>query len=85
MRSPTIAVDDTNANHMFYAYAVSTGAGNENIVVRDSTDGGATFSAPTTLNTVGTGRRYMPWMCATKGTAYVSWYDRRNSTAETTT
>ncbi len=81
MRSPTIAVDDTNANHLFYAYAVSTGAGNEDVVVRDSTDGGATFSAPTTLNTVGTGRRYMPWMCATKGTAYVSWYDRRNSTA----
>ncbi len=81
MRSPTVAVDDTNANHVFYAYAVSTGAGNEDVVVRDSTDAGQTFSAPTTLNTVGTGRRYMPWMCTTKGTAFVSWYDRRNSTA----
>jgi hypothetical protein len=81
MRSPTVAVDDMNANHVFYAYAVNTGAGNENIVIRDSTDGGATFSAPTTLNGGGTARRYMPWMCATRGTAYVSWYDRRNATA----
>ena len=59
MRSPTIAVDDTNANHLFYAYAVSTGTGNEDVVVRDSTDGGSTWSAATKLNTVGTGRRYM--------------------------
>ncbi len=81
LRSPTVAVDDTNAAHVFYAYATNTAAGNENIVVRDSTDGGATFSAPTTLNAGGTARRYMPWMCATNGTAYVSWYDRRGATA----
>jgi hypothetical protein len=81
MRSPTVVVDDTNANHVFYAYASNTAAGNENILIRDSTDGGTTWSAPTTLNGGGNGRRYMPWMCATQGTAYVSWYDRRNATA----
>ena len=81
MRSPTVAVDDTNANHVFYAYASNTAAGNENILIRDSTDGGTTWSGATTLNAGGTARRYMPWMCATKGTAYVTWYDRRNATA----
>jgi hypothetical protein len=80
LRSPTVAVDDTNAAHVFYAYAMNTGAGNENVLIRDSTDGGATFSAPTTLNGGGTARRYMPWVCATRGTAFVTWYDRRNAT-----
>jgi hypothetical protein len=81
MRSPTVVVDDTNANHVFYAYAANTAAGNENILIHDSTDGGMTWSAATTLNGGGPGRRYMPWMCATRGTAYVTWYDRRSATA----
>ena len=80
LRSPTAAIDDTNSSHIFYAYATNTGAGNENILVRDSTDSGANWSSPTTLNGGGTARRFMPWMCATKGTAYVTWYDRRNAT-----
>ncbi|MGO9062101.1 MAG: hypothetical protein ACLQU2_32770, partial [Candidatus Binataceae bacterium] len=80
LRSPTAAVDDTSSSHIFYAYATNTGAGNENVLVRDSTDNGATWSNPTTLNGGGTARRFMPWMCATKGTAYVTWYDRRNVT-----
>jgi hypothetical protein len=79
LRGPTVSVDDTNASHVFYAYATNTAAGNENVVVHDSTDGGSTFSAGTTLNGGGTARRYMPWMCVTKGTAFVSWYDRRNA------
>lgn len=81
LRSPTVAVDDTNSSHLFYAYATNTGAGNENILVRDSTDAGVTWSSPTTLNGGGTARRFMPWMCATKGTAYVTWYDRGNATS----
>ena len=81
MRSPTVAVDDTSAAHVFYAYARNTGAGNENILVHDSQDGGTTWSAATTLNTGGNARRFMPWMCTTKGTAYVTWYDRRNAGA----
>jgi hypothetical protein len=80
LRGPTVVVDDTNANHVFYAYATSTAAGNENVVIHDSTDGASTFSAGTTLNGGGTARRYMPWMCVSNGTAFVSWYDRRNAT-----
>ncbi len=81
LRSPTVVPDDTNANHLFYAYATNTGSGNENILIQDSADGGSTWSSATTLNGGGTARRFMPWMCATQGTAYISWYDRRNATA----
>ena len=81
MRSPTVVVDDTSATHVFYAYARNTAAGNENILIHDSTDGGTTWSGATTLNGGGTARRFMPWTCATRGTAYVTWYDRRNATA----
>jgi len=81
MRSPTVVVDDTSAAHVFYAYASNTAAGNENILIHDSMDSGATWSGATTLNKGGTARRYMPWMCATRGTAYVTWYDRRNAIA----
>jgi hypothetical protein len=80
LRGPTVAVDDSNSAHIFYAYATNSGGGNENILIRDSSDGGANFSAPTQLSGGGTARRFMPWMCVTRGTAFVSWYDRRRAT-----
>jgi hypothetical protein len=86
LSSFTVAVDDTNASHIYAAYAVNTafnptnGTGNENILVRDSTNGGATWRSPVTVNSGATGRRFMPWVCATQSTACVSWYDRRNAT-----
>jgi hypothetical protein len=79
LRGPTVAVDDNNSAHVFYAYARNTGPGNENVPIHDSTDGGANFSAAVTLNGGGTARRFMPWMCVTRGSAYVTWYDRRNA------
>jgi hypothetical protein len=89
LSSYTVAVDDTNASHVYVTYATNTVApstmppfnvlGNENIIVRDSTDGGATWPAARSvvLNNGIPGSRFMPWVCATGGTAYVSWYDRR--------
>ena len=74
------AVDDTNASHLYYSYAVNTSADNENIVVRDSNDGGVKWSEPITLNGNANGRRFMPWVCTTQGTAFVNWYDRRAAT-----
>jgi hypothetical protein len=117
----TVAVDDTDTDHVYVTYANNTnpgGAGsndctianqnfcNEDIVVQDSLNGGFTWPGAddyclpifvcqfsgdfcifdsqcndpdriTTLNTGVTGRRFMPWLCAIDGTAYVSWYDRR--------
>jgi hypothetical protein len=80
LSSPTVAVDSTNANHVFVAFASNTAAGNENIVVRDSVDGGATWPRAQNVNSGATGRRFMPWVCALGGTAFVSWYDRRAAT-----
>ena len=65
LASPMVAVDDTNANHIYVAYAVNTNPGgggsptcnnqntcNENIVVQDSTDGGTTWNAADPNRTV---------------------------------
>jgi hypothetical protein len=96
LRSHTLAVDDTNANHLYVAYATNnvppaplppgpaptplTTLGNENVLVRDSIDGGSTWRPAVQVNQSVNGRRYEPWVCATGGTAVVSWLDRRAST-----
>jgi len=82
--SQMVAVDDTNPSHVFVSYAVSTNANvNENVIVRDSVTGGASWPAARSvqLNGGAVGRRFMPWICATNGTAYATWYDMRASTA----
>jgi len=79
--SPTVAVDESDPNHVFASWATSTSAGkNEDIVVVDSTDGGRTFTRTVRANTSVPARRFMPWIVADGATAYVNWYDRRTST-----
>src|SRR5947207_450274 len=56
---------------------------NENVIVADSGDNGDNWSSGAQLNNSIPGRRYSPWVCSTGGTAYVSWYDRRNASAST--
>jgi hypothetical protein len=80
LSSPTVTVDDTNANHVYAAWANNTAANNENTLVADSTDGGVNWRAPVTINTNVTARRFMPWTCASGGSAFVTWYDRRAAT-----
>ena len=81
LSSHTLAVDDRNANHLYAAYATNTGSGNENILVQDSTNGGANWRAAVQVNAAVTGRRYMPWVCSVEGKSYVSWFDGRSATA----
>jgi hypothetical protein len=65
LSSPIVAVDDTNANHIYVAYAVNTNPGgggfpacanqatcNENIIVQDSPDQGVTWNAGNPARTV---------------------------------
>jgi hypothetical protein len=80
LSSPSVTVDSTNANHVYVAFASNTASGNENIVVKDSVDGGASWPRSQVVNSSATGRRNMPWVCALGGTAFVSWYDRRVAT-----
>ena len=80
---PTVAVDDTNAAHVYVAVANPTlgNPNNEDILVIDSSDGGLTWGSPVAVNGAVTARRFMPWVCASAGNAYVGWYDRRAATA----
>ena len=78
LSSQTVATDETNAQHVFVAFANSNGA-SDDVMVRESTDGGRTFPRAVQLNTNSNGHRFMPWVCAQGGTAFVSWYDRRRA------
>jgi hypothetical protein len=83
LSSHTVVVDDTNPNHIYVAYATNTAAGsNEDVIVADSVDGGATWPGARSVrvNTAVPARRFMPWVCATGGEAFVTWYDRRAAT-----
>lgn len=81
LSSPTVAVDDTNANHIYVAYAQTAGVG-ESVVLQDSIDGGHAWPSnrAVTLSASSTARRFMPWLCTTAGLANVTWYDRRAAT-----
>ena len=77
--SQTVAVDDTNPNHVYYAYGRNVVAGTDSVIVRDSLDGGTTWPAgrAVQVNASVPVNRIMPWLCTTEGDAYVTWYDRR--------
>jgi hypothetical protein len=78
-----VAVDDTDANHIFVAYAQNTSPTNESVLIQDSTNGGANWlpARVVTVSNAVVARRFMPWVCAVGGVAYVNWFDRRAATA----
>jgi Abnormal spindle-like microcephaly-assoc'd, ASPM-SPD-2-Hydin len=82
LSSHTVAVDDMNPNVIYAAYAFSTASDNEEVRVRVSTQGGRAWGGRPSVrvNTNVPGRRFMPWVCSTDGTAFVTWYDRRFAT-----
>src|SRR5262249_49230197 len=75
LSSHMVAVDDQNANHVYAAFATNTAAGNENVIVRDSTDGGVNWPAARkgTLKSPGVGGRFMPWVGTGGGRGHGSW------------
>jgi len=81
LQSWMVAVDDTDPNHVYAAYALPSGANNTAILVQDFTKSsptGALASAggPVRIDPGTTTQRFMPWVCSTGGAAFVSWYDR---------
>jgi len=76
--SATVAVDDTNPLHVYVAYAQSF-LGADSIIVQQSFNGGLSFTVRGVANAGPPTRRFMPWVCSTKGVAFTSWYDRRSS------
>jgi hypothetical protein len=79
LTSPTVATDPGDANHVFVGFAERDPLGGERIVVVESRDGGATFpmAQRATISEATPARRFMPWVCSTRGNAYGGWYDRR--------
>lgn len=81
LASPTIAVDDTDPNHVYIGWAQANAANNgQNIMVNDFRADGAgnvTFGTAVAANGGGSALRFMPWLGAWGGVAYVGWYDRR--------
>jgi hypothetical protein len=78
--SQTVAVDDTNPNHVYYAYVQDAAAANSdsNVFVRHSTDGGLTWPVDQVVqaNPAVNARRIMPWMSTSEGNAVVTWYEQ---------
>ncbi len=83
LASPTIAVDDTDANHVYFAWAQANAANNGQIIMvndfRDDGAGNITFGTPVAANGGGNAIRFMPWLSAWGGVAYTGWYDRRTA------
>lgn len=42
---------------------------------------GASWVSDTVVNSTSVGNRFFPWICATGGRAFVSWYDRRDASS----
>jgi hypothetical protein len=79
--SPAFDDSDGSAQRIFLVYVNEPSAGNDGVHVAESRDGGATWPLDSIVNTVGTGQRYFPFVCSTVGKKFVTWYDRRNSSA----
>jgi hypothetical protein len=80
-RTPTFAfvsADDTNANVVYVAY--QTLAGDYDVYVQRSTDGGSTWGAPVQANDdPGSRHQIFPTIDVSNGALHIAWYDFRNS------
>ena len=80
-RTPTfafVAVDDSNPNVVYVAY--QSLAGDYDIYVQRSTDGGATWGDPEQVNEdPGARHQIFPTIEVSNGALHVAWYDFRNS------
>jgi hypothetical protein len=74
-----VAADDTNPNLVYVAY--QSLAGDYDIYVQRSTDGGSTWGAPVQVNEdPGARHQIFPTIDVSHGALHVAWYDFRNST-----
>ena len=81
--SPAFDDSDGSAQTIFMVYSNEASPGNDDIHVAESRDGGTTWTRDSIVSTNGNGRKYFPWICSTVGKKFVTWYDRRSSSAAT--
>jgi len=79
LSSPTVAPDPDHSAHLFVAFSENNGGNSERVVVMESYNRGATFPYRRNVSNSASVRRFMPWSCATRGRAWVGWYDRANA------
>jgi hypothetical protein len=86
LSSQMVAPDPGNASHVFVSYArkVDDGGKFEWILVRESNDGGLTFSGDQIVSATSKAHRFMPWSCSTFGSVFTGWYDRSAALGGTT-
>ena len=72
---------DGSAQTVFMVYSNEASAGNDDIRIVESRDGGSNWTRDSIVSTNGNGRKYFPWVCSTVGKKFVTWYDRRGSSA----
>jgi hypothetical protein len=78
LASPTVTVDDLDATHVYLAWAETNSSNTgQDIRIADSHNGGLTFGTPVAANSPAAAVRFLPWLGAWGGVAYVGWYDRR--------
>jgi hypothetical protein len=80
---PAMAVDPTTGDvAVLYAAQVATQGAEVEFIL--STNGGASFSSPATINDVSTGQHFMPAVVVdASGVIHASWFDTRNSPTTT--
>jgi hypothetical protein len=71
---PTIT---TNGSEILVAFQVRLPSGQGQIQFTTSSDGGASWSAPTAIDPQATGHQFMPWITASGGTITAIYYDSR--------
>lgn len=80
LSSPMVAPDPTNSDHLFVTFAENNGGNGERIVAMESTNRGGSFPTRTNVSNSASVRRFMPWSCTTRGSAWLGWYDRGAAT-----
>ena len=79
--SPAHDDSDGSGQRIFVSYANEASAGNDDIHVSETRDGGTTWPLDSIVSTASNGRKFFPYICSTVGKKFVTWYDRRNSSA----
>lgn len=80
LSSQTVSPASYDPSIVYAAVAQHTADDNEDIWMLTSQNGGSDWSTPTVMNEQVAARRYMPWVCSSEGSVFVSWYDRREAT-----
>jgi len=74
---PVLTIDPIN-QHLFAFYSKKNNQGNIDIYMKKSPDGGYNWESASIVNTVQTGRQWLPWAAYNHGLLACIYYDGRN-------